>query len=360
MWYTNKLVKKLSDEERKKVELWAEAMKQLESAPLGQDISFIAQILQNNKTVPVILTDETDSIISTANLPPEKVGNPEYVKKELAIMKESYPPIEIKFPDNKKNLVYYKDSFLLVKLTYYPFIQLSVMFLFILVAYLAFSTSRRAEQNQVWVGMSKETAHQLGTPISSLLAWIEFMKLKGENQQLVFEVEKDIKRLETIAERFSKIGSTPVLKKRNIISVLDKAIGYVKTRSSSKVVFRQHFNSADEVQVPLNEALFEWVIENLCKNAIDAMNGNGTIDVWLTDHVQVVYVDVKDSGKGLPKSKYKTIFQPGYTTKKRGWGLGLSLSKRIIETYHSGKIFVKNSETNNGTTFRIVLHKNVK
>jgi len=356
LWYTNILVKELKSEERKKIELWAEAMKQFETASLDQDISFILKTLQNNKTVPVILTDEADNIIHTLNLDSEQLLDSSYLKEQLEQMKALYPPIEINVVDGV-NHVYYRDSTLLTKLTYYPFIQLLVIFLFIVVAYFAFSSSRRAEQNQVWVGMSKETAHQLGTPISSLLAWIELLKMKNEDDNLVQEVEKDIKRLETITERFSKIGSAPVLTSINIVPVLYNSVSYVKNRSSNKVKFNMQFLIDEVIPVPLNIALFEWVIENLCKNAIDAMNGSGFIDVSITDQIQVIFIDIKDSGKGIPKSKYKTVFQPGYTTKKRGWGLGLSLSKRIIEEYHSGKIFVKSSEPNNGTTFRIVLKK---
>jgi signal transduction histidine kinase len=229
--------------------------------------------------------------------------------------------------------------------------------LFILVSYFAFNSTRKAEQNQVWVGMSKETAHQLGTPISSLLAWLEFLKLKNSDAELLSEVEKDIKRLETITERFSKIGSTPVLKKANIADVLNNSITYLKTRSSKKIKYILNFSSEDEIFVSINIALFEWVIENICKNAMDAMEGDGTIDITVTDNTQVIYLDIKDTGKGIPKSKYKTIFHPGFTTKQRGWGLGLSLTKRIVEIYHSGKIFVKNSELNRETTFRIVLKK---
>ncbi|PLW98672.1 MAG: ATP-binding protein, partial [Marinilabiliales bacterium] len=242
------------------------------------------------------------------------------------------------------------------QLSYYPYIQLGVIFLFILVSYFAFSVSRKAEQNQVWVGMSKETAHQLGTPISSLLAWLELLKIEGVRQDVYQEVEKDVKRLETITERFSKIGSAPVLKPINIVEVIDNAVQYIKSRASKKIQFVVD-QPNDEILIPLNVALFEWVIENICKNAIDAMDGNGTIEINVQDHTQVVYIDIKDTGKGIPKSKFKTIFQPGYTTKERGWGLGLSLTKRIIESYHSGKVFIKSSELGKGTVFRIALKR---
>lgn len=358
MWYTNKLVKKLSYEERKKVKLWAQGMKQLADIDNpDEDVSFIFEVIRNNETVPVILVDENDSIISARPADLLRPNDLEYNKRLLEKMKKEHEPIEIILSKGHKNYIYYKDSILLNQLFYYPFIQLGVIFLFILVSYFAFSASRKAEQNQVWVGMSKETAHQLGTPISSLMAWVELLKMKNIDKQLVTEVDKDVKRLETITERFSKIGSAPVLSKANITDVLNNSISYIKTRSSDKVIFNLNFFSSDEIFVPVNISLFEWVIENLCKNAIDAMNGSGTINISITDHTQVVYIDIKDTGKGIPKSKYKTIFQPGYTTKQRGWGLGLSLTERIIEFYHSGKIFVKSSEINNGTTFRIVLKK---
>ncbi|HBX50893.1 MAG: hypothetical protein A2275_11150 [Bacteroidetes bacterium RIFOXYA12_FULL_35_11] len=358
LWYTNVLVKKLSDEERKKAELWAEGMKQLSSLEnTDQDVSFVFEVVRNNETVPVILTDDKDSVICFRNLDSLKSLKPEFLKVQLQIMKQQHERIEIKFSPTQSQFIYYKDSLILTKLAYYPFIQLGVIFLFILVSYFAFSISRKAEQNQVWLGLSKETAHQLGTPISSLMAWSELLKLQSIDAQLVSELEKDVSRLQTITDRFSKIGSAPVLTSTNIHTVVSSASNYMKSRTSSKVVFNLHATENQEIYVPINEALFEWVIENLCKNAVDAMDGSGTIDVYITDNVQVVYVDIKDSGKGVAKSKFKTIFQPGYTTKQRGWGLGLSLSKRIIETYHNGKIFVKSSELNSGTTFRIALKK---
>lgn len=359
MWYTNVLVKALANEERKKVALWAEAMRFISESDISTNLDFYVKILENNETIPVIYVDENKNYITSKNLDTLKINTPGYIQNQLKIMQEEHEPIVIEIYDDIKHQVYYKDSILLTQLMYYPVIQLAIIFLFIAVSYLVFSTSRKAEQNQVWVGMSKETAHQLGTPISSLIAWVEMLKLKEQkgNNMLVAEVEKDVKRLETITERFSKIGSTPVLKPTNIVDVLINSTNYLKSRTSNKVVFTLHFSENEEVIVPMNVALFEWVIENLCKNAIDAMEGIGTIDVYLNDHVQVVYIDIQDSGKGIPKSKHKTIFQPGYTTKKRGWGLGLSLTKRIVEIYHQGKIFVKNSEIDNGTTFRIALKK---
>ena len=355
---TNNLVKQLSKEERKKVELWALGMRQLSGLDNQEkDYTFILEVIKNNETVPVILTDKNGNVVSTRNLDPDRENDPEYLEHQLEKMKKENEPIEIILLDGNKNYIYYKESVLLTRLFYFPIIQFVVMIIFLLVAYLAFSTSRKAEQNQVWVGMSKETAHQLGTPTSSLLANLELLKLKKADQEIVDEFEKDINRLEKITERFSKIGSVPKLKKQDIVPVLVNAVNYIKARSSDKINFQFNFSANDQILLPFNASLFEWVIENLCKNAIDSMEGVGTLSVILDDRIQYLYIDIKDQGKGIPKSKYTTIFQPGFTTKKRGWGLGLSLSKRIIEAYHNGKIFVYHSEINKGTIIRIVLKK---
>lgn len=358
LWVTNSLVKKLSLEERKKIELWAKGMKALANTENpNQDISFIFEVIKNNETVPVIVTDNKDSILFTRNLDSLKLNDVTYLKKRLSYMKIHCKPIEISISEKLTQFVYYEDSTILTQLIYYPYIQLAVIFIFILAAYFAFSSSRRAEQNQVWVGMAKETAHQLGTPISSLMAWIELLTLQKVDNEILIEVTKDIKRLEIVTERFSKIGSETPLVSTNIVDVLNNVISYMQTRTSSKVVFSNNFSEYNELIVPLNPALFEWVIENLCKNAIDAMGGSGKIEILLFDQMQILFIDINDTGRGIAKSKYKTVFQPGFTTKKRGWGLGLSLSKRIIEVYHGGKIFVKSSEINAGTTFRIALKK---
>ena len=366
-WYTNVLVQELAQEEKNKIETWAKATEYLATPDLQgrQNDSFFVDIIQKNQTIPIITVDEEGKIIGVRNLRPVdglrldslSTKDLKYLDRQLAIMKDKNEPIVIYMPDEKKQYLYYKDSVVLVRIQYFPLFQLAVIFLFILVAYFAFSTSRRAEQNQVWVGMSKETAHQLGTPISSLMAWLELLKMKETDLRLLSEVEKDVHRLETIADRFSKIGSAPVLMPENLLLVLNHSVRYLENRSSDKIVFDLQFGDFDELIVPLNMALFEWVVENICKNAIDAMDGVGKIEIAVRDQGQVVYVDITDSGKGVPKNNYKVIFQPGYTTKPRGWGLGLSLVKRIIENYHSGKIFVKNSELNKGSTFRIVLKK---
>lgn len=355
--YTNNLVRKLAVEERKRAELLGEAQRKIINADMTDpNLDFYGKVIENNETVPVIVVDSLDHISFARNLDPEKMKNPRYENKKLRQMKESSDPIIINVSPSEKQYLYYSKSTILTKLTVYPFVQLGIILLFILVAYFAFSSSRNAEQNQVWLGLSKETAHQLGTPISSLLAWLEMMKLKSNDPDLLAELEKDVKRLEKITERFSKIGSKPILKKENLIAVISSAVNYLKTRSSGSVKFNVHL-SLEELYIPLNASLFEWVIENICKNAIDATNGQGEVEIFISDHNQVVYVDVSDTGKGISKGLFKTIFKPGYTTKERGWGLGLSLAKRIVEEYHDGRIFVHQSEIGKGTVIRIVLKK---
>ena len=358
--FTDILVKKLSVEERKNVKLWAEGTKQLvQNENMDQDVTFVLKVLEKNETVPVILADENDSIIAYRNLKPSKFHKKAYFKHQLELMKKEHEPIEIIISEDYKNYIYYKKSILLKQLSIYPFVQLGVIVLFIIISYFAFSSSRKAEQNKVWVGMSKETAHQLGTPISSLMAWVEILKQSDENVEYIKEIEKDVNRLQKIADRFSKIGSTPVLINTNIIELLVSSVNYMKTRVSKDVIFNLHFSADEQIYVPVNVSLFSWVIENLFKNATDALNGKGIINIYLEETKHIVNIDIKDSGKGVQKSKQKIIFNPGFTTKSRGWGLGLSLSKRIIEQYHAGKIFVKDSEINYGTTFRIVLQKKV-
>lgn len=355
--YTGRLVKKMAREEHKKAEMLAEAWKQVVNSNADDaNLDFYAGVIQDNVTIPVIVTDTLDNILITRNLDSSRLEKPSYVARKLNTMKEHADPIIIPLSPNEKQYLYYSQSILLTQLLYYPFIQLGIVMLFILIAYFAFRTSRKFEQNQVWVGMSKETAHQLGTPISSLMAWLEMMKMRNGDKTMLAELEKDVNRLEKITERFSKIGSKPVLVKENIIRVIDRAVTYIRTRSSDRIRFVLKMPSG-EIAVPLNEALFEWVIENLCKNAIDALHGEGDIEIAISDFNQVIYVDIRDTGKGIPKSMFRTIFRPGFTTRKRGWGLGLSLAKRIIEEYHDGKIFVHQSEMNKGSVIRIVLKK---
>ena len=357
LWYTNNLVNKLAYEEHKKVELWAKATSLIINSDLtGESLEFLLSVIQNNETVPVIVVDKKNHILQQRNLDSAKMSNPVYLKHKLDYMMKENPPIEISISESEKQYLYYSRSIILTKLLYYPFIQLGIILLFIAIAYFAFDSSRKAEQNQVWVGLTKETAHQLGTPISSLMAWVEILKLKNQNDSFVSEFGKDVNRLNKIAERFSKIGSKPVLVPTTIIEVISNTLSYLKTRSSNKIVFNL-ISEDEEIVVPLNPPLFEWVIENICKNAMDAIEGDGGINIYVINESRTVFVDFQDTGRGIIKSKFKTIFKPGYTTKERGWGLGLSLTKRIVEEYHKGKIFVSSSDLGKGTTIRVVLKK---
>lgn len=477
MWYTNILVKRVAMEEQKNVKIWADAIyrktalvnyiedffqrlrqqdrkrvellaeaykKLISEDNLSNDLTFYVDMIQGNSTIPVILTDENDSIINGRNLD----FDIKKIKKLQGKLKEEfskYPPIEAKYYYNKKNFLYYKDSklfaelrtvlddlirsffsevvinaasvpviitdstkrnvidfgniepdkimeqgklesmlkslendnsyievdlvnqgksyifykqsILLTQMRFFPIIQLTVIAFFLFIGYMLFSTARRSEQNQVWVGLAKETAHQLGTPLSSMMAWIELLKMDGLSPATVAELEKDILRLENVTDRFSKIGSPPVLVHENLTKIIYNSISYLKLRTSRKVSFVINFPENMYLSVPINIHLFEWVIENLVKNAVDAMSGIGEISISIEMDNKFVHIDIADTGKGIPKSRFKSVFQPGYTSKKRGWGLGLSLAKRIINDYHKGKIFVKSSVIDKGTTFRISLKK---
>jgi signal transduction histidine kinase len=353
--YTQFLVRSLKAEERKKVEMWAEATRLINSADSTQNLDFLLTIIQNNNTVPVILTDGHDNIINTRNLGQLKTQDPGFMAEKIEKMKSDNQPIIIDLGNGFTNRIYYKDSIILSQLIYYPFIQLGFIILFILSSYLALSSSRKAEQNRVWVGMSKETAHQLGTPTTSLSGWVEILQNNYPEIPVIKELALDVKRLEKVTERFSRIGSKPSLAEENIKSLIQNSVNYLQTRSSSKVLFVLPFSTDDEINIPVNPALFEWVIENVCKNAMDAMEGDGEITIRVEEEGKFAVIDIYDTGKGMPKSAYKKIFNPGYTTKKRGWGLGLSLAKRIVEEYHNGRIFVKSSEIGKGTCIRIMM-----
>jgi len=440
--FTNDLFQKLQEEERKKAELYAYATKQLNGDIT--DISFVLKVLQDNTTVPVILTDDNYNVTASRNLDSTIANNKDSLKKELEVMRKNYQPVVIDYYRGKKNYLFYKDSRLfndikvvfdnliesfisevvinsaavpviytdssqvtiievgnidsakinsperikatikqmelqnvpieidlgeghknyifyeesamLTQLKYYPYVQFGVIGVFLLIAYILFSTARKAEQDQVWVGMSKETAHQLGTPLSSLMAWTEYLKANGTDESIVNEMNRDVMRLHMITERFSKIGSQPTLQDEDIGVVVKNAIDYLKQRTSKNVNYILEIPET-EIHAQLSVPLFEWVIENICKNAVDAMDGKGELKITVIDIPEGVAIDIADTGKGIHKSKFKSVFKPGYTTKKRGWGLGLSLCKRIIENYHNGKIFVLQSEENKGTTFRIVLKR---
>ena len=356
LYVSNDLVKDLSVEERKKMEIWAEATRELASDKTEMSMELILKVIQSNTSIPAILVDGNGEINQYVNLNlPEK--DPEtYLQRKLAHLKGGSNVIEINLGDNEKQYLYYDDSILLKRLSFYPYVQLGVMVLFVLIVYFALISTKKAEQNKVWVGLSKETAHQLGTPISSLMAWMDLLEASGVDPALLSDMNKDVKRLSVIAERFSKIGSKPEMELVYINEVLENAIEYMRRRVSSKVQIVTHL-PADAEGAMVCLSLFEWVIENLCKNAVDAMNGEGRIDVYLTSEKQQLYIDIKDTGKGIARKNFKAVFNPGYTTKKRGWGLGLTLAKRIIEEYHAGRIFVKESEIGKGTTFRIELKR---
>lgn len=442
--YTQNLFEDLRTEERKKVDLWYSAISYLINAPLNANLGFVNNIITDNTTIPVIVADQQGNILNTANLD-GKENDKAFLKRELQLMKRAYKPLEIrvgsevqylyyrdskifrelqstmddlinsfisetvinsasvpviytdgsmtkviafgnidsseinnpillkarinqmteqneplfiKFGEMQANYIFYEDSYLLTQLKYYPYLMLTAIGLFLIVAYVLFSTFRDAEQNQVWVGMAKETAHQLGTPLSSLMAWMDLLRMKGVAEETLSELGKDLGRLQTITDRFSKIGSKPEMTKDNVLDSVNGTVEYLIPRVSSKVKFEVVNEYGSEAPMSMiNRPLFEWVIENLCKNSVDAMNGEGHINITFRDKPSMVCIDITDTGKGIPKGKHKTVFEPGFTTKKRGWGLGLSLCKRIINNYHQGNIFVHRSELGKGTTFRILLKK---
>ena len=359
LWNTYSFFKRFKNEERLKMEIVATAMKEFATnQDLNADVSLEDKIIKSNTSIPMILVDENGNIglDSYLNLDSAKAKDPAYLKAQLEIMKEQNNPIEITFAKNRKQFIYYRNSDLLNKLSYYPLTLILILSLFLALIYMMFTSSKIAEQNKLWTGMAKETAHQIGTPLSSLLGWIAILKMENINDKYVNEIEKDVHRLNTIANRFSKIGSLPALKKLDIIAVTKSAYEYLEFRSSKQIAFT--FESSEEkLYSNVNEELYGWVIENLIKNAIDAMLGKGKLALVISDDAKNIEINITDTGKGMAKSQFKKIFNPGFTSKKRGWGLGLSLSKRIIEDYHKGKIVVKNSELNKATTFQIILAK---
>ena len=318
--------------------------------------TFISDVLLNTASTPVILTDEKMNVIAFANMDSSQMIGHDAAVQMITKMKKANAPVVADLGEGVTRFIYYDDSDTLKQLRIFPFVQLGIFAAFLIISYFAFSNARRAEQNMVWVGMAKETAHQLGTPISSLEGWVEILKeMDGvkENPQILDELQHDINRLSLVAERFSKIGSVPQLIPENVKVCVERNVGYMRKRASEKVIMTVH--CPDDLQFKINKQLFDWVFENLLKNALDAMDGEGKIDVDVTSDVKHVIIDITDSGKGIPKNKFETIFEPGYSTKRRGWGLGLSLTKRIVEEYHNGKISVKRSEIDKGTTFRILV-----
>jgi signal transduction histidine kinase len=359
IFYSNFLSKKIEVEEREKISQWVEANKFIASAPQNVDLTLASQIQQKNTDIPIIWTNEKDSIIDSRNIDTTEIkSSKNFLLKKLEEFKSAHPPIILEL--NKEPYVadryYYGDSKLLKQIRYFPIIQLMIVALFIFITFYSISVRNKSTQNQVWAGMAKETAHQLGTPISSLQGWVEMLKEQDANTIISVEMEKDVNRLKLISDRFGKIGSAPRLEEHNIADQVEKMVAYIKRRSTEKVSFI--FEKPEEdVIAKISGPLFDWVIENLLKNALDAINGKGTIMIKIKDFPSRVIVDVTDSGKGISKQNIRKVFKPGFTTKKRGWGLGLSLAKRIIEKYHRGQLFVKSSETGKGTTFRIVLNR---
>ena len=353
---SHSLVRDLEREERNKMEVFAEAYRTFNNADENTDLSLVLEVISSNNTIPVVILDKNDNITSYLNLEIPKQDTLRYLKQYVDAMRGNGNSIRLYHEDGNQDSyteVCYGESVLINRLTIFPYIQLGVVLIFVLIAIFALLSFKKTEQNRVWVGLSKETAHQLGTPISSLIAWIELLKDKYSDA-LILEMEKDVNRLQMIAERSSKIGSMPAPVQEDMVMVLDRVVAYMERRTPNSVQFVKNFPDPP-LNAAVNASLFEWVIENLCKNAVDAMDGQGTLTINLFREGDVVAIEVTDTGKGISKNLYKSVFNPGFTTKKRGWGLGLSLAKRIVEEYHNGKIYVKKSEPGNGTTFRIEL-----
>ena len=353
--FTTRLANKFAEEEYRKIELWAEATRQLIMADENDNIDLILSVMEGNTTIPVYMVDSAHQLLLSRNVREPKHNKEEFYKQRINELRLSQDPIVVQVNEEVTQYIYYEDSTLLRRLYWFPYVQLAVIIAFIAIAVIALIMAQRSEQNSLWVGLSKETAHQLGTPISSLNAWNELLKATYPNDALLPQMDEDIRRLQMIAERFSKIGSQPTLDQQAILPIVQSAMEYMRVRTSNKITYTLQADT--DCQVLVCKPLFEWVIENLCKNAIDSMEGKGDITLSLTRQENKVHLDITDTGKGIDRRHYKTIFKPGYTSKKRGWGLGLSLAKRIIEDYHRGKLFVKQSQIGVGSTFRITLEQ---
>ena len=353
--FTTRLANKFAEEEYRKIELWAEATRQLIMADENDNIDLILSVMEGNTTIPVYMVDSAHQLLLSRNVREPKHNKEEFYKQRINDLRLSQEPIVVQVNEEVTQYIYYEDSTLLRRLYWFPYVQLAVIIAFIAIAVIALIMAQRSEQNSLWVGLSKETAHQLGTPISSLNAWNELLKTTYPNDALLPQMDEDIRRLQMIAERFSKIGSQPTLDQQAILPIVHSAMEYMRMRTSNKITYTLQAES--DCQVLVCKPLFEWVIENLCKNAIDSMEGKGDIMLSLIIQENKVHLDITDTGKGIDRRHFKTIFKPGYTSKKRGWGLGLSLAKRIIEDYHRGKLFVKQSQIGVGSTFRITLEQ---
>jgi len=358
LFYTRDLVSRLKTEEKKKAELWAEAFRRLVRLSDSSDnLDFIFSIIEDNKTVPVILIDYKDNIIAQRNLPSSMEHDTLSLVRELKRMEKRNEPISVDLGNGIYQYLYYRESTLLRQLKIYPFVQMGIILLFIVVAYVAFNASRVAEQNQVWVGLSRETAHQLGTPASSLSAWVELFKTRYPGTEMGDYLAADVDRLGRVAERFSLIGSKPKLYPVNLAGLAEETIGYLRKRIASTIDLQVITEEIKHLEVPVNPILLGWVIENIVKNSVDAMKGNGTVFIRITETEKEAFIDIEDTGKGIHKKNFRNIFKPGFSTREHGWGLGLSLSKRIIEDYHKGKIFIRYSEPGKGTSMRVALKK---
>jgi signal transduction histidine kinase len=359
IFFSNYLAKKIAADEKRKIEQYVEAVNDLYNVN-NTDTKLASKIIKENSVdIPLIQTNEKDSILSSNFDSVKVLKNANYLKNELAKLKNINPLIEWKNPLNpsEKTFTYYGESDLLVQIRYFPIVQLLVALLFIIIIFIAVSTKSKSTQNQVWAGLAKEAAHQLGTPISSLQGWMEMLKENAGTEKIALEMNKDVERLKLVSDRFGKIGSTPKLEETDLNAQIENMVNYIKKRSPDKVSFTINNNSDNDITALINPPLFDWVIENLLKNALDAMDGKGGINIDIKNETTQIIIDVKDSGKGISKKNIANVFKPGFTTKQRGWGLGLSLSKRIINIYHKGELFVKQSELGKGTTFRIVLKK---
>ena len=359
IFFSNFLAKKIAADEKRKVQQYVEAVNDLNNIS-NQDTKLATKIIiENGKDIPLIQTNERDSIVANNYDSAAVAASKFYLKERLVILKKINPPIIWQNPLNsaEKNFTYYGESDLLVQIRYFPIVQLVVAMLFIIIILIAVSNKSKSTQNQVWAGMAKETAHQLGTPISSLEGWMEILKENEGTQKVAEEMSKDVERLKLVSDRFGKIGSTPKLEETDLISQIETMISYIKRRATDRVSFSLTTGGENDITAMINPPLFDWVIENLLKNALDAMDGKGAININIKNETAQIIIDVKDNGKGISNKNIANVFKPGFTTKQRGWGLGLSLSKRIIDLYHKGELFVKQSEVGKGTTFRIVLKK---
>ena len=355
--YSNYIAHQLAEEEHKKIELWAEATRQFILAEEDDNIDFLLRVMEGNTTIPVYMVDADYNLLLSRNVQEPKHDVEDFYAEKIKYLRETQEPIEVRISNDIVQYIYFEDSNILHNLYYFPFIQFSVILAFIAIAVITLLIAQRSEQNSLWVGLSKETAHQLGTPISSLNAWNELLKARYPDDPLLPQMDEDIHRLQTIAERFSKVGSQPELTPADVLPIITHAIDYMRARTSAKVEYTLVAEGCEHTQALLCPPLFEWVIENLCKNAIDSMEGKGHITISLTQDTGKLHIDVTDTGKGIERRHYNTIFRPGYTTKTRGWGLGLSLARRIIQDFHHGKLFVRQSQIGVGTTFRITLNE---